>query len=116
MPRRFRARQSRADDQGSDLTATAKRRGAAAGAGTAGVDTVQIRLPDESLRGGSYHPFLDFLIVPAVAFAMSGSSVWYLTCFRAKLDLMLPTPGTLERNSRMKRSNAGTSCTRTRNK
>jgi len=95
------------------LTATAERRIAALRhaalrlALTAVVETVQIRLPDESLRGGSYHLFLDFLVVGTVAFATSGSSVWYLTCFRAKLDLMLPTPGTLDRNSRMKRSNAG---------
>jgi hypothetical protein len=55
---------------------------------------VQIRCLDESLRGGSYHLFLDFLVVGAVgSFAASGSAVWYLTCFRAKLDLMLPTPG-----------------------
>src|SRR5690606_3562131 len=39
----------------------------------------------------------------------SGSAVWYLTCFSAKLDLMLPTPGMRERKSTMKRSSACTS-------
>ncbi len=44
----------------------------------------------------------------------SGSAVWYFTCFSAKLERMLPTPGTRARKSTMKRSSACMSGTTTR--
>src|SRR6266513_4768077 len=64
------------------------------------------------LRAGSYHLFFGLRRGPSCS--ARGTAVWYLTCLSAKLDLMLPTPGTRDRKSRMNRSNAGTSGTSTR--
>jgi hypothetical protein len=50
----------------------------------------------------------------ATAAAGSGKAVWYFTCLSAKLDLMLPTPGSFVRNLRMNSSSTWMSATTTR--
>ncbi len=66
----------------------------------------------ERRAGGSAHARRRF--ASGFSRAGKGSAVWYFTCLRAKLERMLPTPGTRARKSTMKRSSACMSGTTTR--
>ena len=82
-----------------------------------GVDPAPVadRGPARSRSGFSpQFAFFPRAALAAGAAPGSGNAVLYLTCFSAKLDSRLPTPGIFARKSTMKRSSACTSATITR--